>query len=219
MYSESQIGEGGERRVSVDPENPDKLKKELKEDRPESAEKAKARFYLTKIMHEIFPKNIPDIHQATSAPNTITVERRSLDEGHKAQELYRRIFFGSESVDKLTPELAKRVNEFNRKLIQDPSFHSFISSVYKIGVDFDAQTPNFGYDEHGQIQYIDSFQPWSTNPNTNKPVKGYDSQKLEMEITKFDAVTQERLLSYLQRLESLYNQELLNSPNESDIVQ
>lgn len=68
------LGEGREKEVFVSPNDPDKVVGIMKES-AESAEEAKAEFYLTKILHLLHPELVPDISARTTEPNAVERER------------------------------------------------------------------------------------------------------------------------------------------------
>jgi hypothetical protein len=81
------LGTGAEKTVYTDPDNEKLAKavfhKEARETTSDGTEQTpeyiKARFYLTKILHLLYPKNIPDMHMSASEPNMIVVDRAEHD--------------------------------------------------------------------------------------------------------------------------------------------
>jgi|GEM_PF-2937896 hypothetical protein len=59
------------------------------DNKEKEARQAKKRFYINKILHLLFPENIPDIHLATSQPKTIIVDKISGEEVEKYHILSR----------------------------------------------------------------------------------------------------------------------------------
>ncbi len=84
------IGQGEQKKVFVDPKNEKRIIAEIK--KATSVEKysprqLKGAFYLTKIIHNILPKNIPNIYQVsttTEGTQTIDRERVAHTSGHAA---------------------------------------------------------------------------------------------------------------------------------------
>lgn len=66
---------GGEKSVYEDPDNPDLAIGIFHDYRKETPRQVKARFYLTKTLNLLFPRNIPDIHMVSSHPHAIIVDR------------------------------------------------------------------------------------------------------------------------------------------------
>lgn len=75
------IAAGIERQVFEDLDNPDMV---LKRDRNEdlAPRKARARFYLGKLLHLLLPEHVPQIHESTTIPPRMKMERKTLDAEH-----------------------------------------------------------------------------------------------------------------------------------------
>lgn len=88
------IKSGGERKVYEDLDHPDRLIKVAHNYLEEAPNFIKARFYLTKILHLLFPKNIPDMKAASFHPNKLVVERKAPSrktlDGRKREDSLRR---------------------------------------------------------------------------------------------------------------------------------
>ncbi|MEX2033542.1 MAG: hypothetical protein WD889_03275 [Candidatus Colwellbacteria bacterium] len=68
------LGEGREKVVFVSPDDPEKVVNIIKEG-AESSELVKGRFYLTKILHILYPQHIPDMYVSASEPHIMERER------------------------------------------------------------------------------------------------------------------------------------------------
>lgn len=82
---QEQIGEGFEKIVFSDPKRPEMVIAGIREDevRPVPPADIKARYYLQKIIHMLFPKNIPDIHlAATKNGSRLRMQKMELDSAH-----------------------------------------------------------------------------------------------------------------------------------------
>lgn len=101
---------GGEKSVYEDPDNPDLAIGIFHTYRKETPHQVKARFYLTKILHLLFPKNVPDIHMASSDPHAITVERVGDNKEEKSPDYLEKVRLQEEferlgvSLDKNKPD-------------------------------------------------------------------------------------------------------------------
>ena len=87
------IGGGFEKRVYVDEHNADKVVKVYLE-KEGGENKARARFYLGKILHMLFPENFPNIHLSASGKipfdkhtQKVVMEKKELDQWHKNTSL------------------------------------------------------------------------------------------------------------------------------------
>lgn len=78
------LGEGREKTIFVSPDDPEKIIGIFKEP-AESAEEVRARFYLTKILHILYPQHIPDMHASISEPHAIEADRVHGEESTRKQ--------------------------------------------------------------------------------------------------------------------------------------
>lgn len=148
------LGAGTEKRVYEDPNNSDRALGVFHENKTESAEKAKGRFYLTKILHLLFPQNVPDMHLAASDPHAIVVDKVK---GWNATD-YKKFY--------------RALDEFRSKL-------ESVGIDY-----IDGYSENFMFDEDGNFFFVDSFEPWSEETYTsyfNKEKLKLALQRLEDE--------------------------------------
>ena len=172
------LGRGEEKEVYEDPDNPHFAKGIFHEYKEESLEFIKSRFYLTKIMHLLFLKNIPDIHLAASKPHMIIVDRMEAPGG------WRSWIKSDDSLEKFedTQELIEKLENFE---------------VYTDSAEF-----NFEYDKDGNICYVDSFVPWYVNKD-GLIIPNYNPEKLEKALQELEGDKKEQGLSYLNRLKEL----------------
>lgn len=161
---EQPLGEGSEKKVFLSPHNPERVIGIFHEYREETPEQVKGRFYLTKILHALYPQHIPELHLAASNPHAVEVERINGEHTYSW-------------------EVISRLEE----------------TLREVGVIVDTYTGNFLIDSSGFLRYVDTVMPWyGVNRNYNPAkIKEVGSKKLE-------AKDLERVLSYLARLESLY---------------
>ncbi|MDO8504459.1 MAG: hypothetical protein Q7S36_01245 [Candidatus Liptonbacteria bacterium] len=218
------IGEGGEKRVYKNPSNPESTLLRLKEQVRISEKKMKAGFYFSKILHLLFPKNIPDIHMAGTShgENVADVEFKNLDEEHKALNKSASVF-NKEGVktNKIGAQFfdsgyGKAKQKLSAKLYADPQYEIFVQKMRELEVSVDAFVGNFGHDESGNLIYVDSnFRPWSVNnlDDQDSSVKPspryfYDRNKLLGAIDKLSETDKKKATTYLERVEELAEEDL-----------
>jgi hypothetical protein len=170
------LGEGAERTVYEDLNNPDHVIGIFHEKKEEEL-KTKARFYLTKILHILLPDNIRDIHASYSDPN-VTINSKVKQNSWK--------FWKKINYD---PETLKEIRLFVNKLEED------------LGVGVDSYYKNVMRDDNGNLVYVDSINPWGKTYMAN-----FSPHKLKESIEKLDEYKKKKGLEYLERLISLANE-------------
>ena len=177
------IGKGAEKLVYLNPDNNRQVIGSYhgKEGRVGNI---KASFYLTKILHLLFPKNIPDIHQVTAIPKTITRQRIETDSLHK--DAQRDDSFGWEARVKL-----------KGKLDQNSEYKRFRDTIYSLGVNLDTAPLNFSLDPEDNPVYLDDFKYWDHDV-AEKLQKAIEHKLQEPERT--------RALKFLERFRELDQQ-------------
>lgn len=175
------LGRGGEKSVYENPNNPEQAVGLFHRSKAESAERAKGRFYLTKIMHLLFPKNIPDMHLAASNPYAIIV-------------------------DKIENE-SKAVTYEHR---DTSDLRGVTRKIKEAGGSPDDNWFNFKFNKEGDINYVDSFRPWFKYPGKSELQLDFDKEKLEAAVQNLDDDKKELALSYLKRLDEMYEKDKEN---------
>lgn len=174
------LGDGAEKMVYENPNNPEQAIGIFHEGEPQSPELTKGRFYLTKILHLLFPKNIPDMHLAATEPNMIGVDRVE------------------DSARSFT--LAERSGQ---------AFRDLRVNLDSAGVTFDDYSQNLKFNKKGDLFYVDSFMPWGEDEESvSEP--WFDKEKLEAAIQNLDDDKKELALSYFKRLDEMYKKALSN---------
>lgn len=179
------LGDGGEKRVYENPNNPEQALGLFHRSKAESVEEVKGRFYLTKILHMLLPKNIPDMHLAASHPNAIIVD--------KVENMNKTVTSEHRDTHDLI-ELSDKLKEAGIKNLDDNWF-------------------NFKFNKDGDINYVDSFRPWFKfiNPDDSIELRvEFDREKLEAGIQNLDDDKKELAMSYLKRLDEIYEKEVEN---------
>src|SRR3989344_8207600 len=138
---ELKLGGGWEKNVYADAENPKNVIGVF--NKPGSAESqlnespqlTKARFYLTKILHLFYPKNIPEISLVTSTPNAFIKKRVNILE---------------------TPNESGALDHPD-----DDGLCHMIEE--KFGIELDPYPGNWTPDKNGIINFLDTVRPWYTS--------------------------------------------------------
>lgn len=149
------IGEGEEKQVFEHPDKPDRVIAVRKE--PEPAESVKEMFYLRKILHFLFPQNIPDVD--LESPSISVLEKRSRDAGHLANEAWKsdRVFGRKKLHFKQYEKMADAAEKFGWKMGKDPARANLINELRELGIHIDLVAGNFAYSPEGNIQFLDTL--------------------------------------------------------------
>ena len=205
------LGEGGERKTFINPEDVDRVisvKKEgVEKDTPRQL---KGRYYLTKIAHLLLPNHIPDIFQVRESSDgvqTIDTERISHTPGHKlVQETLRS---GGDG------ELARK--ELARELGKEKSELVFALSDLGFGFNIDEYLGNFTKDEKGNVYYLETFSPWQEDVEPGELEALFDEEVLREAIGQLpDQETRETCMRYLERLLVLFEEEKLRGQESQE---
>ncbi|MDO8470289.1 MAG: hypothetical protein Q7S84_04750 [bacterium] len=200
---EKLIGGGGEKNVYEDPNDPNRVIGVYHEKAP-SPRFVEGRQHLTKIMHLLFPKNIPDIYDSSYNPHTIVRQRMQLDEGHTVmQKDYETNFLGKG----FDANLREAANVVKRKLEEDPRVRDLSVAMEQL-VDRDLNARNYGYDADGNPVFIDTFDPWETYPDGRIATRKFDLVALGEAIEKIeDKSVQKEAKGHLNELWNLLEAE------------
>lgn len=133
IKKQDKIGSGAQKRIYVHPDDPKKIVAVF-HDRPvpgqekyQSVDNLKIRFYVNKILNLLYPDNVPNIHLAASEPPVLIIDR----------------IMGKE-INEMNPK-----HQFYKILIQ--------RRLRKIGILADRNSFNFMADQDGKVFYIDDF--------------------------------------------------------------
>ena len=210
------IGEGGEKKVFVDPENKDRAIAELKGDESrETLGQLKGRYYLTKIVHHLLPENIPDIFQAGESK-----------EGVQATDLER--ISHSELSAKLEKSKSSKQpkKELEDKFLEEHGEKIKIleTKLHDLGLGFivDPELSNYVVSDTGQLHYVESLKPWNVYSGDDPEVDVlYEREILQNAIEQIqDEGVKKRCVDYLNRLDRLIEDEreyLNNLPKEAKL--
>ncbi len=189
-----ELGRGREKVVYTDPDNESRVKGIFHEYKKEGVEKIKGRFYLTKILHILYPDNIPDIHLAASNPHMIIIDKVDDQIAVTKQQL------GKLGKDKhLADELQEELKELNERV----AYHKREVSkpLGNLGVTVDSAPGNFTLDANDHITFVDTVEPWGVYGNKSP---NFDFEKLKLVIENIeDNVQKKHALTYLEHLNKL----------------
>lgn len=166
----------------------------------------KAEFYLTKILHLLFPDNIPDIHRASFKHQATVNERKELDETHTTlQEFYHKVNLGEDA------EIGEKERKAFELSNQRKQTASIIQRLQNMGIKIDRAHQNFAEDKKGSVIYLDSIIPWSAShryaPDMKFSVNFNAEQLREIIVDELSEPEQSRALHYLERLTTLADEE------------
>ena len=180
------IAEGDEKLIYEDPNSKEKVIALYKERQLESPNTVKARFYLTKILHLLFPQNIPDIHWSGSDPHGYSTQRvEETRLGRLKNSL--RPYYKSKQDKKDEVALT---NKFDQ-----------------LGIGFDHGPLNFMEDLDSKIVYVDSFWPWQVIMGEEKLELNFNIDKLNSAIEDLPEGSRKVAQNHLSRLLELYKKE------------
>lgn len=202
------IGEGKDRKVFVDPKNKDRVIAETKADaEKETLLQLKGKYYLTKIVHNLLPENIPDVYQTGEAKEkdggvqTIDRERITQSTEHEKLKLA------------LRNEDENAVNEAEKLVIENigAEMSALDMKLSEIGLGFniDSTIENYTRDDQGNVRYLESFTPWQVDIVNPKELEVlFDEEALREAIDQVsDEKTKNECLRYLDRLLELLEEE------------
>lgn len=185
LNDENKIGKaGGEKTVYELQNDPKKVVGFFHESVKETPNIIKARYYLTKIIHLLFPNNVPDMHMAASNPHAIISDK----------------VMRSNNPDLPRPTYSQMTEIADR-------FEQ--AGVY--GLDL-AGAENFIRDTSNNIFYVDSFTPWVIDYDDTQlihPVERfYSPEGLEKSIQTLPPDLADEAKEALERLNFLYEEDM-----------
>lgn len=204
------IAGGTEKLIYKDPKNANRVLKRYREEETSETHLVRARFYLAKILHGLMPNNFPDIHQSTSKPNQVIMDRVTLDADHA--ELQRVLKTTSQHQVNLGPVGREKFRAYRDARKADPRVIGLIQTLKDTGIDFDQASLNFSLDSDAAV-YLDTIEPWEEaidRESDNAPIlkRNFDTEKLHQRIQGLaNDSERERLGIYLDRLTELYSAE------------
>lgn len=126
------IGEGADKVVYDHPTDPTKVVAVFKYD-DKDINAIKRRFYVNKVLHMLYPDNIPDISLASSNPMSLILEKAS-----------------GEQLDPSKPNFDKKSQYF-------AAVQALSDELESLGINIDSNYVNFHIATNGMVQYVDDF--------------------------------------------------------------
>lgn len=193
------IGEGGEKSVYMHPKNPEQVVGIYHAEIPPGGEaEVRARFYLTRIMHILFPKNVPDVALSVAYPNMIIRKRADFGKDHRTIQTGLHLLPKSVSDE----ELADAENAIE----DDERVWALKKEFDAVGVNYDRTPQNYGIDEKGDAQYAEAFDVFHAGKNGTF-FRLNDVDKLKKAIEKIEGEDKKRALVFLDRLSQIIEEE------------
>ncbi|MEK7615619.1 MAG: hypothetical protein AAB420_00250 [Patescibacteria group bacterium] len=209
------LGHGLEKAVYENKNNPDQIIGIYLKGWKRKPEVTKARYYLTNILHMLYPKWFYTIHQVgheqlykkgtQKTANYFIADKMVLGEDHKRMEELG--YLGDENEKK----------EIDKRLRSDPQYLDFIQEMERIGMMVGHTTPggvesttgNFSKDPEGNLQYVDTIDPFFDHGRLvwDELELAFSPIKLKTRIMeKLSGHEQVQALAYLDRILVLKNE-------------
>ncbi len=197
------IGEGEERATYINPQNEERIISVLhNQEKNETTRQLKGRYYLTQIAHLLLPHHIPTVHQAAEDEDGVqTIDRPRVEHttGHAAlQEARRQGEDEEDAGDLMLDEMGKDIQDVDLAL-------------EGIGLSFniDSNLGNYTRDSSGNVQYLESFQPWRVYPDDPTELEVlFEEEEMRAAIEKVkDEDVQKKCTRLLDRLMILFSEE------------
>lgn len=185
------IGHGTEKNVfGSSDKNKDQQSTVIKESHADTHDErdfnyVKAQYYLTKILHLLFPKNIPNIHFTTvENGHHVTVEQKIEQDKNPIKN--------NDDLINFLKERGKLLEKF-----------------YDLGIFYDDGAKNFGFDNEGNMIYFDSVNPWRKYIRDDERVLEINELAFKKAIAELpDERQREEAGHFLERLKKLFDKEI-----------
>ena len=147
--NKEKFGSGKEWDVYEHPINSERLIKVSKVETLKLPNEVIQRFYLGKILHILFPNNIPDVHAVqTKDIEKIEVQKIHLDnQSNDIRYLYQ---------DKSITTLTQLDLDFFNRIKVHPDYKKLTDILNDLGLPLDPMPENFGFDTNNNLFYLDS---------------------------------------------------------------
>lgn len=199
------IGIGGEKIVFAHPENPELVVAEFRKTASSfSPQQLKGRYYLTKIMHLLFPDAIPDIYLAAKGKQAYLIAQRV---AHNAEHAaVQKVDTLARRRQKLPPDAIGQADRALTKMKKNPKITALRRELQASGVNIDLNAFNYTTTPEGKVMYLDnSFMPWSIIGH--KVELAFKLDKLNQLINKLPQAARTKALNYLNRCLQLFEEE------------
>jgi hypothetical protein len=200
--NELPIGVGRENEVFNDPTSERRLIALAKYERGDNPRAVKGSYYLTKIIHLLYPESIPDLHMATLKPKATVRQKMELGELHNALRAKKLEEYGL-SIEKAPPHLSS--SEITEKIFKNKQIQELVATLEMLGLHIDKASVNFGISDAGDPRYIEVFPAFDiSKDNIAFPLYGEKSLRRAIDNIK-DADRRVKALHYFDRLTVLRN--------------
>ena len=194
---------GIEKRIYSNPDNPKVIAAKIRDFEPEltnsdsqevvalkqrdpdfgrlrSVRDVKASFYLTKIFHFLFPKNIPDIYAAYTNPAGFIRKKVNLGVDHQVFENVdlEEKFARKEYRDLIVEEALQNLIKIKLELLPQMIKTGLVIEDYND----EGRAANYGRDSTGNPIYIEELRPWKSQVYGIPLFPQFDYQKLKQSI-------------------------------------
>lgn len=193
------IGEGDEKVVYIDPRDSKNVLAFHHEGfyPPPTKNQMKGMFYLTKIAHIFFPKNIPEVRLAATSPNVM--RRKRVHFGDEHQTLQQGLYLNRRSVT------GEKIGMAREALTTNEAIKKLQSAFVGCGLPDGNGAHNFGYDQAGNAQYAEPFQAFTLFGSELK--LQFDPAKIMEAIGRLDGDDKKRALAHFERLMQVLEEE------------
>ncbi len=195
------FGSGHERNVFIDPDHPERLVKEPKKEKHESPLVLRGIFHLTKILHQVLPEHVPDVHRVELPTSRITVERRHLSP--QAEEA--RAARAQAQQEKRKMNSKERATLFRAMAeVQAVDFSRLTQAFTGLGVSIDSGGyGNIVPDADGHMVYVDNLEPWFQQETL---IRNYNPEAIQQALANLPQREQSIVAHHLSQLEIAYEE-------------
>jgi hypothetical protein len=205
----TKIGEGGQSKVYLHPELPDQVIKFSNEhERAEKFKDVKARFYLTRIFHLLFPDMIPNVHlEAVKEGQTrIDVDLIRFEEvSARFSEIQFKFSQGGGLEPEERAEFVQLLKSQQARLDQDEEVTQFLAVAKAVGLGLKRIPSDFLYSEDGHAVYVDRL--WEGDPDDEFRSVDIVTMIEAIETLMSSEEDKNRALKWLERYSTIVNSE------------
>jgi hypothetical protein len=204
------IGVGHEKKVYDDPHSKERVVGVYHEHlQNKTLNQVKGRYYLQKILHLLFPKNIPDIHESTQS--YVVTDKKERDIDHMAFQELKKAQLAANEKGEDTSSLYWPIKE-KFDAIEDKGnaeANRLIGKLSQMRVVFDSSLINFSTGSDGNVTYLDTFDPWFIGIAEKHLIliPHYNKEKLLQVINTLEDPEKSQALKFFYRLNELQDKD------------
>ncbi len=195
------IAEGAQKEVYLAKENPNEVVAEFH--KPLTPDQIKSAYYLGKIAHLLFPKNIPDIHSAYNESNDTSVLQIQKGESDLPHQMSHRVWLEvSKPIyvqRKVSSDERRAMHQHFQQTEHNPKVIKLRKEASLKGFKMDYGGQNFSQDEQGNITYLETNPAWEYRKD-GSTLYWFDEARLQNSINELPEPNRTQALKYLQRL-------------------